>query len=58
MIDEHTNWNDAVNELIDRIDTAEMSFVAARDNFNSRRIGRYVVMLDAIADELRGLLDD
>jgi hypothetical protein len=58
MIDERTNWNDAVNELIDRIDTAEMSFVAARDNFNSRRIGRYVVMLDAIADELRGLLDD
>lgn len=58
MIDERTTWNDAVNELIDRIDTAEMSFVAARDNFNSRRIGRYVVMLDAIADELRGLLDD
>jgi hypothetical protein len=58
MIDERTNWNDAVNELIDRIDTAEMSFVAARDNFNSRRIGRYVVMLDAIADELRCLLDD
>lgn len=58
MIDERTTWNDAVNELIDRIDTAEMSFVAARDNFNSRRIGRYVAMLDAIADELRGLLDD
>jgi hypothetical protein len=58
MIDERTAWNDAVNELIDRIDTAEMSFVAARDNFNSRRIGRYVTMLDAIADELRGLLDD
>jgi hypothetical protein len=58
MIDERTTWNDAVNELIDRIDTAEMSFVAARDNFNSRRIGRYVTMLDAIADELRGLLDD
>lgn len=58
MIDERTTWNDAINELIDRIDTAEMSFVAARDNFNSRRIGRYVTMLDAIADELRGLLDD
>ena len=58
MIDERTNWNDAVNELIDRIDTAQMSFVAARDNFNSRRIGRYVVMLDSLMDELRGLLDD
>lgn len=58
MIDERTNWNDAVEELIDRIDTAQMSFVAARDNFNSRRIGRYVKVLDDIADELRGLLDD
>jgi hypothetical protein len=58
MIDERTNWNDAVNELIDRIDTAQMSFVAARDNFNSRRIGRYVIMLDSLMDELRGLLDD
>ena len=58
MIDERTNWNDAVNELIDRIDTAEMSFVAARDNFNSRRIGRYVSVLDDIADQLRGMLND
>jgi hypothetical protein len=58
MIDECTNWNDAVNELIDRIDTAQMSFVAARDNFNSRRIGRYVSVLDDIADELRGMLND
>ena len=58
MIDERTNWNDAVNELIDHIDTAEMSFVAARDNFNSRRIGRYVSVLDDIADELRGMLND
>lgn len=58
MIDEHTNWNDAVNELIDRIDTAQMSFAAARDNFNSRRIGRYVSVLDEIADELRGMLND
>jgi len=58
MIDERTNWNDAVNELIERIDTAEMSFVAARDNFNSRRIGRYVSVLDDIADELRGMLND
>lgn len=58
MIDERTNWNDAVNELIDRIDTAQMSFVAARDNFNSRRIGRYVKVLDDIADELRGMLND
>lgn len=58
MIDERTNWNDAVEELIDRIDTAQMSFVAARDNFNSRRIGRYVIMLDSLMDELRGLLDD
>lgn len=58
MIDERTNWNDAVNELIDRIDTAQMSFVAARDNFNSRRIGRYVIMLDSLMDELRGLIDD
>ena len=58
MIDERTNWNDAVNELIDRIDTAQMSFVAARDNVNSRRIGRYVIMLDSLMDELRGLLDD
>jgi hypothetical protein len=58
MIDERTTWNDAVNELIDRIDTAEMSFVAARDNFNSRRIGRYVSVLDDIADELRGMLND
>lgn len=58
MIDERMNWNDAVNELIDRIDTAQMSFVAARDNFNSRRIGRYVSVLDDIADELRGMLND
>jgi hypothetical protein len=58
MIDERTTWNDAINELIDRIDTAEMSFVAARDNFNSRRIGRYVSVLDDIADELRGMLND
>ena len=58
MIDERTNWNDAINELIDRIDTAQMSFVAARDNFNSRRIGRYVSVLDDIADELRGMLND
>lgn len=58
MIDERTNWNDAVNELIDRIDTAQMSFVAVRDNFNSRRIGRYVSVLDDIADELRGMLND
>lgn len=58
MIDERTNWNDAVEELIDRIDTAQMSFVAARDNFNSRRIGRYVKVLDDIADELRGMLND
>lgn len=58
MIDERTTWNDAVNELIDRIDTAQMSFVAARDNFNSRRIGRYVTVLDDIADELRGMLND
>ena len=58
MIDERTNWNDAVEELIDRIDTAQMSFVAARDNFNSRRIGRYVKVLDEIADDLRGMLND
>ncbi len=58
MIDERTTWNDAVNELIDKTDTVQLAFVAARDNFNSRRIGRYVVMLDAIVDELRGLLDD
>ena len=58
MIDERTNWNDAVNELIDRIDTAQMSFVAARDNFNSRRIGRYVSVLDDIAEEWRGMLND
>lgn len=58
MIDERTTWNDAINELIDKTDTVQLAFVAARDNFNSRRIGRYVVMLDAIMEELRGLLDD
>ena len=58
MIDERTTWNDAIDELIDKTDTVLMAFTAARDNFNSRRIGRYTDVLYGILDDLRGMKND
>lgn len=58
MIDERTTWNDCIDQLVDGIDTLLMTFTAARDNFNSRRIGRYTDVLYEIMDDLKGMRHD
>lgn len=55
---ERADMNDAIDELVDLLSTAVTAFDAVKDNFTTRQFNKYILALEEMANEVKGLKDD
>lgn len=51
--EEKENQREALDEIIDTLETALLEFKAVKQNFTTRKYNRFISALEEIADEVR-----
>ena len=55
---EQADLEDAIDELVDLLETAKTAFDAVKQNFTTRQFNKYILALEEMANEVKGLKDD